>query len=223
MASSAKAPLWQAVDRLLAHADLTGVEAHGLGPLAAHRLRELGQPVPAALEQARALARMAMLTSIPLLRRIRDLVDGPLVLMKGAEVASLYPGARARSAMSIYSLSRAVVLHAALRREGFVEVEYPGEDFSDYRHLPPLRVPNLWLRVEIHVRPIVPAGYRPPPLDDIVQASVPSALGIEGSIRPPPGSPRIDARCTRVGRSRAAGQPSGPDRRRGGRSANVRE
>jgi len=186
MASSAKAPLWHAVDRLLARADLAGIQAHRLGPLAAHRLRELRQPVPAALQQDEQLARMAMLTSIPLLKRIRDLTDGPLVLMKGAEVASLYPG-RARSFGDVDLLAvESDRLHAALRREGFVEVEYPGEDFSDYRHLPPLRAANLWLHVEVHVDPIVPEGYPSPPRDEVVEASVPSALGIEGISAPHP-------------------------------------
>jgi hypothetical protein len=127
-----------------------------------------------------------MLTSIPLLRRIRDLVDGPVVLVKGPEVACLYPG-RARSFGDldlIVGESRA--LHQALMKDGFVEVDYPEDDFTDYRHLHPLQAPRVWLQVEIHVRPIVPEGYRPPSLDEIVEASVPSALGVEGISAPHP-------------------------------------
>src|SRR5581483_5977639 len=95
MTLAAEGPLWRAVDGLLARADVDGVLAHRVAPLAAYRLRQLGEPVPAALQPYEQLARMATLTAIPLLRRLRDLADGPLVLVKGAEVASLYPG-RAR-------------------------------------------------------------------------------------------------------------------------------
>ena len=185
MTLAAEGPLWRAVDRLLARAEVGGVLAHGVAPLAAYRLRRLGEPVPAALQPYEQLARMATLTAIPLLRRLRDLADGPLVLVKGAEVASLYPGL-ARSFGDIDLLAvEGRALHTALKQEGFVESAYP-DDFSEYRHLHPLQAPRVWLEVEIHVRPIVPDGYRPPPLAEVVEASVPSAVGVEGVSAPHP-------------------------------------
>jgi putative nucleotidyltransferase-like protein len=185
MTLSPTAPPWPAVDRLLARADVNGIEAHGLGPLAAHRLRQLRQSVPAALQKHEQLARMAMLTSIPLLRRIRDLVDGPIVLAKGAEVGCLYPG-RARSFCDLDLLvveSRA--LQEELKRQGFVEADDP-EIFVDHRHMTPLQAPNVWLKVEIHTRPIVPLSVQAPRLAEVVEAAVPSALGIEGISAPHP-------------------------------------
>ena len=178
-------PLWRAVDDLLEHATVDGSLAHGLGPLAAHRLRGLGEPVPTPLERAEQLARMAVLTSIPLLRRIRDLTDGPLVLVKGAEIAWLYPG-RARSFSDVDLLAvEADAAHEALTKAGFSEMD-DQEIVDDYRHLPTLEAPRLWLNVEIHTKPIVPDGVRSPPLAEIVEASVPSALGVEGISAPHP-------------------------------------
>jgi hypothetical protein len=185
MTLSTAAPLWQAVDDLLEHARVDGILAHGLGPLAAHRLRGLGEPVPSLLEPEEQLARMAVLTSIPLLRRIRDLTDGPLVLVKGAEVACLYPG-RARSFSDVDLLAvEGNAVHEALMTAGFAEAD-DQEIVDDYRHLPTLEAPRLWLKVEIHTRPIVPDGVRSPPLAEIVEASVPSALGVEGISAPHP-------------------------------------
>lgn len=185
MRRSTETPLWPAVDDLLAHAKVDGILAHQLGPLAAHRLRRLGRPVPAALQREEQLARMSMLTSIPLLRRIRDLAHGPLVLVKGAEVACLYPG-RARSFSDLDLLAvESNALHESLKADGFVEVDDP-DLFHDYRHLRPLQAPQLWLKIEIHTRPILPDGVEPPPLAEIVEASVPSAVGVDGISAPHP-------------------------------------
>lgn len=177
--------LWRAVDDMLARGHEAGLLAHRLGPLAAHRLRRVGRHVPDALEREERLARMAMLTSVPLLRRVRELVDGPILLVKGPEVACRYPG-RARS---FSDLDLIVVesdsLHLALKESGFVEVDDP-ELFHDYRHLRPLQAPGMWLKIEIHTRPIVPDGVQPPPIAEVVEAAVPSALGIEGISAPNP-------------------------------------
>jgi len=183
---SSESPLWRAVDRLLAQAEIDGIVAHQLGPLAAYRLEQLGQPVPPELQAQARMARLATVTASPLLRRVRDLVDGPLLLAKGAEIANLYPG-RARTFGDLDLLAvEGRALHQALKEDGFVEPDYPEYDFTDYRHLHPLRKRNVWLFVEIHVQPIVPSGYRPPPLAEVVEAAVPSALGVDGISAPHP-------------------------------------
>jgi putative nucleotidyltransferase-like protein len=190
MAVSSDAALWQTVDGMLARADVGGILAHELAPLAAYRLRSLGLPVPGEFLPEEQITRTAVMTSIPLLRRVRDLADGPLVLAKGAEVAWLYPG-RARSFNDVDILAvESGALHASLRAEGFVEVR-DADDFWDYsrgenRHLQPLQAPRLWLRVEIHTQPIVPATVQPPALAEVVEAAVPSALGMEGISAPHP-------------------------------------
>ena len=97
--------------------------AHKFGPLAAYRLAGSTGPVPAALQPEEQLARIAVLTAIPLLRRIRDLADGPLVLVKGAEVASLYPGrARSFSDLDLFAVQGHAV-HESLKAAGFAEAK----------------------------------------------------------------------------------------------------
>jgi hypothetical protein len=176
--------LWDAVDRLLARADVAGAIAHGLGPLAARRLRRLEEPVPGPLVGEEQLARLATMTAVPTLGRIRQVVDGPLVLLKGPEVAYRYPD-RARSFVDIDLLvpdgPRA---HEALKASGFVEVDDP-ELFRDHHHLRPLQGPGLWLKVEIHERPLLPEGAELR-LGEIFERAVPSILGIDGLSAPHP-------------------------------------
>ena len=61
--------LWRTVDGMLAQANVAGILAHQLAPLAAYRLRRLGQAVPDAFLPEEQIARTAVMTSIPLLRR----------------------------------------------------------------------------------------------------------------------------------------------------------
>jgi hypothetical protein len=178
-------PLWTAVDGVLARADVEGILAHKLGPLAARRLRSLGEPVPAALESEERLAKLATVSAGPLLRRIRDSADGPLLLIKGPEVASLYPD-KARSFVDVDLLAvDSLRVHDSLRRAGFVEVDDPAL-FVEHHHLRPLQLPGLWLKVEIHHQPMLPRGAGARPAGELVEAASPSVLGIEGIDAPHP-------------------------------------
>ena len=175
--------IWSAVDRLLQGADADGILHHRLGALAARRLRRLGEPVPPALNAAdRAAATSALLTR-PLLERIRSSCDGPLVLIKGPEVARLYPGgARNFSDVDLLVLDPRRV-HDALKASGFVEVDDP-ELFVDHHHLRPLRSPSFGLKVEIHLALPWPDGIGSPALREIVDAAGPSQTGVEGISAP---------------------------------------
>jgi hypothetical protein len=174
-----------ALETLLADASVAGLLAHKLGPLAAWRLRGLGQPVPPLLEVEERRARSALMTAVPLLGRIRSCCEGTLLLLKGAEVAVLYPD-RARSFVDIDLLaSDPQAVYDALRANGFVEVDDPPLPV-EHHHLPALQWPPLWLRVEIHLRPMWPDGIAPPPLEEIVEAAVPSRLGFPGISAPRP-------------------------------------
>ena len=175
--------IWDAVDRLLARADADGIRAHKLGAVAAKRLRRLGMPVPAALAADERAATVAALLADAVLERIRAAADGPLVLIKGPEVAALYPD-RARGFTDVDLLSPdAPGVHAALLRAGFEEVDDP-ELFREHHHLRPLQWPSLPLQVEIHLRPLWPEGVDAPPVDEIVAASVPARVGVGGIVAP---------------------------------------
>lgn len=148
-------------------------------------LAQSGRPTPSALEAEARLARAAWMSSLPLLARIRSLSPAPLLLIKGPEVAALYPD-RARAFVDIDLLTpEAEEVHAALRAHGFIEVDDP-DLFVDHHHLRPLRWPALWLKVEIHQRPMWPEDIACPPVAEIASRAVPSATRVPGLSAPDP-------------------------------------
>ena len=190
MADSAHArvtELWTAVDRLLASASLAGLLAHELGPLAANRLRRLGEPVPKPLLLEERAASLSMLTTTPLLERLRAGCEGNLVLVKGPEIARRYPGNARRFSDLDLLTGDAESVHDELRGAGFVEIEDPDFDLTpEHHHLQPLQWPTIWLKVEVHKYPNWPMATRPPPLREILEASTPSSFGLDGVFVPTP-------------------------------------
>jgi hypothetical protein len=185
MTDTLAADPWRSVDRLLAHAEVDGIRAHKLGPLAAWRLRDLGRAVPALLAHDARAATTAMLVVRTLLERVRASCEGPLVLFKGPEVARLYPGS-ARLFIDVDLLTPAAEsVHRELRAAGFVEVDDP-ELFVEHHHLRPLKLPALPLKVEVHMEPAWPPNVEPPPVAEIVERARPSDLGVEGISAPDP-------------------------------------
>ena len=171
--------LWGAVDGILARATVPGVLAHRLGPLAAARMRRSGLPVPGELLAEERAAVLGMRTAVALVERIRETYDGPLVLLKGPEVARLYP-ARARRFGDIDVLTDdASKVDRAMRRHGFVEATDP-DLRDDHHHLQPLRWPTISLTVEVHSTPSWLPSMRPPRVEEILEAAVPSTIGVEG-------------------------------------------
>jgi hypothetical protein len=181
MTDDVSTTLWRSLDRLLAQADVEGVIAHKLGPLAANRLRRLGRPVPPALVLEERAAGLANALVVPLLERIRTSTEGPLVLFKGPEVAHLYP-ARARRFVDVDLLTEdAPSVHAALEEHGFVEASGdPDEYYVGHAHLRELKWPTIWLKVEVHSRTHSPAGVAGAPIATLLDAAVPSRVGIDG-------------------------------------------
>ena len=177
--------LWPAVDSLLASGSPERARVHGLGPLEALRLTQVGEPVPEAVAMEARMAAVAMLSVRPLLERIRAGCDGPLVLMKGPEIAIRYPGA-ARMFVDVDLLTpEPNWTHGQLQEAGFVEAGDP-ELFRPHHHLQPLKWPDLPLLVEIHGRPHWPEGLKARPVALIIDAAVPSGLHVEGILTPEP-------------------------------------
>jgi hypothetical protein len=184
--------LWNAVDHLI---DRLGVDEsceHGLGPLAARRLRLLGQPLPERLAREERAAMSSNLVAPTLLARARAAYGGPLVMLKGPELTVRYPD-RARRFGDLDLLpgdaeeAQAALLAAGFRLQGR---EWPPEGYDNIRrphyHLHPLEWPGLGLRVEIHKHVKWPEGIPPPSNDEIFEAAVPASLGIEGLTVPDP-------------------------------------
>jgi hypothetical protein len=177
--------LWRAVNNMLAGTTAAHARVHGLGALEAFRRNLVGAPVPEALAVEARIAAVAMLSVGPLLERIRDCCDGPLVLMKGPEVAIRYPSA-SRGFNDIDLLaSEPRRVHNQLREAGFVESSSV-ELLESHHHLPALKWPDLPLKVEIHAGPNWPDGLEAPPPAAIISSAVPSELGVEGVLAPEP-------------------------------------
>jgi hypothetical protein len=180
-AADASTTLWRALDGLLETAELDGIVAHKLGPLAANRLRRLGQPLPPALRAEERAAALANALAVPLIERIRASSDGPLLLFKGPEVARLYPGGARRFVDVDLLAADAEGVHAALTAHGFVEAsDDPDEVYVGHAHLRELKWPRMWLKVEVHSRTDWPRGVTGPPPQTLLAAAVPSSSGIDG-------------------------------------------
>jgi hypothetical protein len=184
--SGFQTPLWRAVDRVIdrivtSGGGVEGLVRHKLGPLAAGWFERSGMPVPSQLREEQRSAALATMIAVPLVARIRGTVEGKLLLLKGPEVAALYPpGGRRFSDVDVLS-DRASAAQTALLDAGFVEVE--DESYSqlhDHHHLHPIRFPSIWLNVEVHSAPNWPLRAPPPPVAEIFEAAVPSALNLEG-------------------------------------------
>jgi hypothetical protein len=164
---------------------VSGIRSHGLGPLAAYLFRSVDRPVPAELVEEERLMTYALLTVEPVLARVRAGTSAPLVLFKGPEVGLRYPG-RSRWFGDVDLLvPDAAAVHRELQQGGFVEVGDPAL-YVDIHHLRPLQWPSLPLIVEVHSEPKWPERLDPPRVAEIMEAAVPSTLGIEGISAPDP-------------------------------------
>jgi len=180
--------MWEHLDELLARGAThpRALRFHRVALLEARRRRAAGLEVGVELMRDEAVAAVAELAVPALLRRVRDLCDGPLALIKGPEVAIDYPGPRLRRFNDIDLLSDdASAAQAALLAAGFVEV---GEAwrYENIHHLRALWWPGLPLIVELHERPKWPDGLTGPPAEELLAAAVPSRVGVAGISALPP-------------------------------------
>jgi len=178
VSDAARTP-WPALTALLERADSRGIEHHGLAPVAARlqpsRRTEFDRSVRAAA--------VANASAIVLLRKVRECCDGPLLVIKGPEVAKLYPGtARRFSDVDLLS-PQADQVQAELQGSGFTFS--PTGDERPH-HLHTLRWPTLALDLEVHRRVNWPIFLEPPATDAILAGAVPSQTGVEGVLAPNP-------------------------------------
>jgi hypothetical protein len=186
-AEAGRTALWKSVDDFLERASLPGILAHKLGPLAANRLRRLGEPLPEILSIEERGASLCMLTAVPIVEQVRANTEGPVLLHKGPELAKIYP-AQARRFRDVDVLVRdAAAVHNALLARGFVKTHDPMYDIFGAEHaLKSLRLPPLGLKLEVHSSLHWPDYLPKPPLREVFEAAVPSALGVEGVSAPAP-------------------------------------
>jgi putative nucleotidyltransferase-like protein len=172
--------MWDRVDLLLERAPHeAALRLHRMELLEARRRRANGLDVGALIgDEATAVVRD--LAAIPLLARVRDAWDGPLVVHKGPEVSLDYPGPRLRPFCDLDLLTGdAAGAQAALLAAGFQEARQ-AESHGVTHHLCPLRWPGLPLTVELHTRPNWVEGVPAPATDELIAGAVPSRLGVDG-------------------------------------------
>src|SRR5262249_28719626 len=84
--------LWSRVDALVDRTeDIGDLRIHSLQLIAARRWRGQGRPIPDELAEEETSACIVALAVPVLLRRLHAAYEGPMLLMKGPEVAALYP------------------------------------------------------------------------------------------------------------------------------------
>src|SRR5918998_6169000 len=125
------------------------------------------------LARDEAAAAVCELAVIPLLARVRDAWDGPLVVHKGPEISLDYPGPGLRRFCDLDVLTDdAAGAQAALLAAGFREARQ-AESSGVMHHLCPLEWPGLPLTVELHARPNWVVGLPAPTSDELIAAAVP--------------------------------------------------
>jgi hypothetical protein len=178
-------PLWSAVDALLDRAQsFSDLDSHRLGLLGRARWCATGRPVPPSADEGARAAAVKALAGPLLLRRVREVCSGPIVLLKGPETAACYPHPSLRSFDDLDLLvPDALATQRALLTAGFTPV---GEErlYLGIHHLRPLHYASYPVTLEIHERPKWPAGLKPPPLDEIFSSAEQAAIGIDGILAP---------------------------------------
>ena len=189
MARFDKAELWTGVDRLLdcvptGRRPLSDPRLHRVHLMLARRWRLRGETVPSDLERDERQAALVALAAPVLLQRARDAYDGPLMLMKGPEVAAEYPDPLRRPFLDLDLLAgdpRAA--QRGLLAAGFEAVQ-PAALFDGCHHLAPLKWPGLPLGVEIHHHPHWVDRLEPPSSAELFEAGVPTCTGVAGVLAP---------------------------------------
>lgn len=156
------------------------IQEHRLETIAARRLRARGAPVPEAFTAVERSALVVAMTAPAVLRRLRDAVDGPIVLFKGMEVAALYSEPQMRF---FHDLDVIVPDAQKCQRDalaaGFTEVGDPAI-YRGIHHLRPLELPGNPVLVEVHHEPKWLDRSTPPSPDALLEHHVPGRSGVDG-------------------------------------------
>lgn len=164
---------------------VTALHAHRLHLYAAWHWRTLGRPVPEELVELERGAAVQRLGAPALLRHVRDAYDGPMLLLKGAEVAARYPKPELRPSLDLDLLvPDAKAAQKALVAGGFAEQEvfHP----NDHHHLRALEWPGALMRVEVHSTPSWPTWLTPPSTDELFEAATSESVLGHGVLALPP-------------------------------------
>jgi hypothetical protein len=181
--------LWPAVDRLVDRAaSLEDLRRHRIHLLAAHGWRARGVEVSQELVLDELLSHVRIRGAHRLLGVLRDAYDGPVMMLKGLEIASHYPSPDLRVVNDLDVLVEdADGAYAACVAAGLMPVGYEDRYYTGQHHLRPLVHPDdLSLVLEIHRRPNWVPWALAPSAPELIAGGVPSRLGLPGLLAPPP-------------------------------------
>jgi hypothetical protein len=175
------------LDELLDSApSLHDIEQHRLLLVAARRRRELGLEVPPRMLAAERMAAAGAMAAPVLMAKVRAALDGPMLVMKGAEVAHHYPDPALRS----YGDLDLIVPDAERSQRQLLDAgfELCGEAwvYEGIHHLRPLRAPGLPLLVELHHEPKWVGRLEPPSVQELLELGVPAPHLCDGVLVLPP-------------------------------------
>jgi putative nucleotidyltransferase-like protein len=174
------------VDRLVERMDLSAILAHELGPLAARRWRELGRRLPEPLLQEERAARFIPRLAVPILARVREAYPGRILILKGPEIAALYPpGGRLFVDLDLL-VDDARAAQQALVAAGFAEIADTEGHYAVHHHLIPLSWPGVQLKIEIHSTLNWPRHLQPPPNAQLFDQAIESRVPVDGLEAPAP-------------------------------------
>ncbi len=133
--------------------------------------------------QRRRLMAVFQMQAKEMLRDVRALIDGPIVVMKGIELAQLYPEPWRRDFVDVDILAGDVEpADARLRGAGFTPFASV-TTLADYHQTAPLVRGDNPITIELHRRPNSPRWAHFPSAEIIAQAR-PSRTGLDGVMRP---------------------------------------
>ncbi|HKP21952.1 MAG TPA: nucleotidyltransferase family protein, partial [Thermoleophilaceae bacterium] len=170
--------LWARLDELVDGApSVIDLLDHRLGAVAARHWRAQGRELPPAIVEEERYASAAELAARVLLARVARACDGPVVLLKGPEVAERYPEAAMRPSHDLDLLVEdSPGAFAALRAAGCVVL--PSNEPAP-QHEPPLAFPDLPLSIELHRAPKWPAWAASPPVAELLAEAMPSRVSAD--------------------------------------------
>jgi hypothetical protein len=176
---------WSRAVELVERAVTPGTNVYGLELIEDELVRAAGAPRNDLLVLARNLTALRFLVAQDLLQRIRGACDGPIILLKGLEIALRYPNPEMRVFGDLDLLvPDSARVQRALLMAGYEEVMDP-DLFVDIHHERPLQLPGSPLVIEVHKGVKWPDFLQAPPIDELLDVAIPSRTGITGILALP--------------------------------------
>lgn len=148
----------------------------GVGGLRAGLRHQQGLSLSVQDQEWLTLGATAHATQLALLDRIRETAISDVIVLKGPEVASLYPEPAWRNStdLDLFSVDAEALWHA-LVRDGFAPTEVSNRH-DRHHHLVPLYLPGFRLGIEVHRSLGWPTGAAEPSPDELLRAAVGSRV-----------------------------------------------